>query len=66
VTTDRLERIGFTYTGTPDDVRREMDAMVENVHPDWFVWQGDQGLLPKEVVREQIELFGKHVIPRYA
>jgi alkanesulfonate monooxygenase SsuD/methylene tetrahydromethanopterin reductase-like flavin-dependent oxidoreductase (luciferase family) len=66
VTTDRLERIGFTYTGTPDNVRREMDAMVENVHPDWFVWQGDQGLLPKEVVREQIELFGKHIIPRYA
>jgi alkanesulfonate monooxygenase SsuD/methylene tetrahydromethanopterin reductase-like flavin-dependent oxidoreductase (luciferase family) len=65
VTTERLERVGFAYTGKVDEVRREVDAVVENVHPDWFVWQGDQGLLPLDVVKRQIETFGKELIPRY-
>jgi alkanesulfonate monooxygenase SsuD/methylene tetrahydromethanopterin reductase-like flavin-dependent oxidoreductase (luciferase family) len=65
VTTERLERVGFAYTGTVDEVRREIDKMVENVHPEWFVWQGDQGLLPLETVKRQIETFGKELIPRY-
>ncbi len=39
--------------------------MVENVNPEWFVWQGDQGFLPKEEVKRQIETFGREVMPRY-
>jgi hypothetical protein len=65
VTTERLERVGFAYTGRVDDVRREIDGVVENVHPEWFVWQGDQGLLPLDTVKRQIETFGKELIPRY-
>jgi alkanesulfonate monooxygenase SsuD/methylene tetrahydromethanopterin reductase-like flavin-dependent oxidoreductase (luciferase family) len=64
-TIERLERAKFAYTGTVDDVRREMDAMVENIHPEWFVWQGDQGLLPKDEVKRQIETYGKEMVPRY-
>jgi len=29
------------------------------------VWQGDQGLLPLDEVKRQIETAGKHIIPRY-
>jgi alkanesulfonate monooxygenase SsuD/methylene tetrahydromethanopterin reductase-like flavin-dependent oxidoreductase (luciferase family) len=61
----RMERNDFAYLGTVDEVRRSMDAMVENVHPEWFVWQGDQGFLPKDEVKRQIENFGKHLLPRY-
>ena len=61
----RMERADFAYLGTADDVKKSMDAMVENVHPEWFVWQGDQGFLPKDVVKRQIETFGKHLLPRY-
>jgi alkanesulfonate monooxygenase SsuD/methylene tetrahydromethanopterin reductase-like flavin-dependent oxidoreductase (luciferase family) len=64
-TTARMERADFAYMGTVDDVQRKLDAMVENVHPEWFVWQGDQGLLPTDVVRKQIETFGKHLLTRY-
>jgi len=46
-TVARMERADFAYLGTVEDVRRRMDALVENAHPEWFVWQGDQGLLPK-------------------
>jgi alkanesulfonate monooxygenase SsuD/methylene tetrahydromethanopterin reductase-like flavin-dependent oxidoreductase (luciferase family) len=65
ITMERFERSGFSYTGTVDEVRRDFDAMVENVHPEWFVWQGDQGLLPLDVVRQQIRTFGKEIVSRY-
>jgi alkanesulfonate monooxygenase SsuD/methylene tetrahydromethanopterin reductase-like flavin-dependent oxidoreductase (luciferase family) len=61
----RMERADFTYLGSVDEVRKSMDAMVENVHPEWFVWQGDQGFLPKDQVMRQIETFGKELLPRY-
>src|SRR6266851_4878825 len=59
---ERMERTDFAYTGTVDQVRRSFDAMVENIHPEWFVWQGDQGLLPLAEVRRQIETFGKELL----
>lgn len=62
---ERFERSGFAYTGTVDDVRRDFDAMAENVHPEWFVWQGDQGFLPIDEVKRQVEIFGKELLPRY-
>jgi len=40
--------------------------MVDNVHPEWFVLQGDQGLLPLEEVKRQIITIGKELLPRYA
>jgi len=61
----RMERADFAYVGTVDQVRQSMDAMVENAHPEWFVWQGDQGFLPKDEVKRQIETFGKELLPRY-
>ena len=39
--------------------------MVENVNPEWLVWQGDQGFLPLDEVKRQVEIYGKHVLPRY-
>ncbi len=62
---ERMERAKFALTGSTDDVRREMDALVENIHPEWFMWQSDQGLLPAEIVKQQLERFGRNFIPRY-
>ena len=61
----RMERVDFSYIGSVEDVRRKIDAMVENVHPEWFVWQGDQGLMPFAEVKRQVEIFGKELLPRY-
>lgn len=65
ISMDRLERSGFAYFGTADDVRREVDAVVENVHPEWFVWQSDQGFLNKDIVKRELEIFGNKILPRY-
>ena len=62
---DRLERSGFAYFGTADHVRREIDAVVEIVHPEWFVWQSDQGFLKKDIVTRELETFGEKILPRY-
>ncbi len=66
VTIERQERVKAAYVGTADDVRREIDALVENVNPEWFILQGDQGQLPLEEVKRQIIAIGKEVLPRYA
>jgi hypothetical protein len=50
----------------PITSRRGIDELVEAANPEWFVWQGDQGFMPKDEVRKQIELFGKKVLPHYA
>ena len=65
ISMDRLDRSGFAFCGTVDDVRREMDAVVENVHPEWFVWQSDQGFLKKDVVKRELEIFGEKILKRY-
>ena len=65
VTIDRLARVKFAFAGNVSEVRDEMDALVENVHPEWFVWQGDQGLLPVDEVKRQLEIFGSELLPRY-
>jgi len=65
VTIDRLTRVKFAFAGTVSEVREEMDALVENVDPEWFVWQGDQGLLPVDEVKRQLEIFGNELLPRY-
>jgi alkanesulfonate monooxygenase SsuD/methylene tetrahydromethanopterin reductase-like flavin-dependent oxidoreductase (luciferase family) len=65
VTAERIQRVKFASLGTVDDVRRGLDELVEKANPEWFVWQGDQGFLPKDEVKRQIELFGKKLLPRY-
>jgi alkanesulfonate monooxygenase SsuD/methylene tetrahydromethanopterin reductase-like flavin-dependent oxidoreductase (luciferase family) len=62
---ERMERAKFALTGNTDDVRREMDALVENIHPEWFMWQSDQGLLPIEIVKQELETFGRNFVQRY-
>jgi len=64
-TLDRVEKAKFAFFGNVDGVRKEMDALAENVNPEWFMWQGDQGLLPAAVVKNQIRTFGEKIIPRF-
>jgi alkanesulfonate monooxygenase SsuD/methylene tetrahydromethanopterin reductase-like flavin-dependent oxidoreductase (luciferase family) len=64
-TIERMEQAHFAYLGTVADIRREMDLLVETANPEWFVWQGDQGLLPVDEVKRQVETFGTKVMPYY-
>ena len=64
-TMERFEKKHFALTGNADDVRREMDVLVEAANPEWFIWQGDQGYLPVDDVKRMLERFGREVMPHY-
>jgi alkanesulfonate monooxygenase SsuD/methylene tetrahydromethanopterin reductase-like flavin-dependent oxidoreductase (luciferase family) len=66
----RLWEDGLVICGTPDDVKRKIED-VATCHGDgnleYFSWQLlTQGIAPLEVTRQQLELFGKHIIPEFA
>ncbi|MGH8012055.1 MAG: LLM class flavin-dependent oxidoreductase [Candidatus Binataceae bacterium] len=64
-TVDRMERAKFALLGNAGEIQKEVGAIVENVNPEWFVWQSDQGLLPFPEVMRELETFGKEILPRY-
>jgi alkanesulfonate monooxygenase SsuD/methylene tetrahydromethanopterin reductase-like flavin-dependent oxidoreductase (luciferase family) len=64
-TIERLEKTHFALVGNTDDVRREMDQMIEAGNPEWFIQQGDQGYLPLDENKRMLERFAKDVMPHY-
>jgi hypothetical protein len=53
------------YGGSVKDVRKGMDALVEAGNPEYFAWLSDQGMLPLDVVKQQLRMFGEEVLPHY-
>jgi alkanesulfonate monooxygenase SsuD/methylene tetrahydromethanopterin reductase-like flavin-dependent oxidoreductase (luciferase family) len=62
---ERFEQAHFCLVGSPSDVRKEMDLLVETCNPEYFIWQGDQGYLPLDDCKRVLERFGKEVMPHY-
>ena len=46
---------GIAFVGTIDDVKRQMEAVKEKLNPDWFLILSDQGFLPRDEMKEQME-----------
>ena len=55
----------FAMAGSTSDIRRAMDKLVEAGNPEWFIWQGDQGLLPIEEIKRAVRKVGEEVLPHY-
>lgn len=64
-TVDRMEETHYLYAGTVDDVRTRMAQLWENGNPEYFVWWSDQGLLPFNEVRRNLQLFGEKIMPEF-
>jgi alkanesulfonate monooxygenase SsuD/methylene tetrahydromethanopterin reductase-like flavin-dependent oxidoreductase (luciferase family) len=64
-TLDRMMKSHFLLAGTSDDIRKEMDLLVEAGNPEWFALWSDQGALPLYEVKKQLELFGRKVVSQY-
>ena len=47
------------FVGTPDDVRRQLAAVQEKLNPEYFLVFCDQGLLPLDEVKGQVEMFAE-------
>jgi alkanesulfonate monooxygenase SsuD/methylene tetrahydromethanopterin reductase-like flavin-dependent oxidoreductase (luciferase family) len=58
-TVERTVNAHYVFAGTVDDVRREMDIVVDAANPEWFAWWSDQGGVPLHEVKKQLELVAK-------
>jgi alkanesulfonate monooxygenase SsuD/methylene tetrahydromethanopterin reductase-like flavin-dependent oxidoreductase (luciferase family) len=64
----RMNEVELALLGGPDDVKRGIQRMLDRM-PDleWFglFMQGQQGVLPIETVKRNLELFATKVIPEF-
>ena len=68
-TAERMVRTRYAYAGSPDQVVRGLDDL-RTIHGaggelEWFGWFFDQGLMPFDEQRRQLEAFGEHVVARF-
>ncbi|MGO9267172.1 MAG: LLM class flavin-dependent oxidoreductase [Candidatus Binataceae bacterium] len=50
---------GIAFVGTPEDVRRQLAAVQAQLDPEYFLVFCDQGLLPLDEVKRQVEMFAE-------
>ena len=58
--------IQIAFVGTVDDIRRQLEAAREKLNPDWFMILSDQGFLPRDEMKEQLDILGTKIIPEFA
>ncbi len=68
-TMDRFVNVKYGLAGTVDQIKRQIED-VAKIHEgdgelEWFSWFFDQGLMPIDDARRQIELFAEHIIPAF-
>ena len=40
-------------------------ALVEAANPEYFCWNFDQGMIPMDVMKDQLRTFGEKIMPHY-
>ncbi|MGE0825443.1 MAG: LLM class flavin-dependent oxidoreductase [Candidatus Binatia bacterium] len=50
---------GIAFVGTKEEVRRNLATVQEQLNPEYFLMFCDQGLLPFDQVKEQVEMFAE-------
>jgi alkanesulfonate monooxygenase SsuD/methylene tetrahydromethanopterin reductase-like flavin-dependent oxidoreductase (luciferase family) len=64
-TYERMVETSFAICGTADGVKRQIDQLRTNVDPEWFGWYLDQGLMSRDHIRRQIDLFATKIMPEF-
>ena len=64
-TFERMVESKYALVGTVDDVKRELEALHKNSNVEWFGWFFDQGLMPWDEAKRQLEIFGKEILPEF-
>ena len=60
-----LRDSGFEFVGTPDDVNRQMERMVEKHNPEYFLMWQYPGPIPHDVMMRNLELWATEVMPNW-
>ena len=67
-TLDRMRNVKYALAGTPDQVKREIEALHRiggDGDLEWFGWFFDQGFMSLDEEMRQMETFAKHIIPAF-
>jgi alkanesulfonate monooxygenase SsuD/methylene tetrahydromethanopterin reductase-like flavin-dependent oxidoreductase (luciferase family) len=62
---DRLLKSKIWVAGTVDDVKREVEALLEQIPADYLVWLFHWGIMPRDVALRQLELFATEIMPEF-
>jgi alkanesulfonate monooxygenase SsuD/methylene tetrahydromethanopterin reductase-like flavin-dependent oxidoreductase (luciferase family) len=62
---ERLVKADYALVGTPDQVKKKLATIVEKTQPEYLIWLGDQGIMPKELTLRNLELFATRVMPEF-
>ena len=68
-TVERLRRVKYALAGTPAQVRADVEAL-RSIHGaggelEWLGWFFDQGMMPLDEAKRQLEIFGEEIIPHF-
>jgi alkanesulfonate monooxygenase SsuD/methylene tetrahydromethanopterin reductase-like flavin-dependent oxidoreductase (luciferase family) len=67
-TLERMRKVKYALAGTPDQVKREIEALHKiggEGELEWFGWFFDQGFMSRDEEMRQMEVFAKHIIPAF-
>jgi alkanesulfonate monooxygenase SsuD/methylene tetrahydromethanopterin reductase-like flavin-dependent oxidoreductase (luciferase family) len=68
-TMERFTASKYGLSGTVDDIKRELEQLhkvySDDGALDWFILLVDQGLMPIEECREQVEIFANEIMPEF-
>jgi alkanesulfonate monooxygenase SsuD/methylene tetrahydromethanopterin reductase-like flavin-dependent oxidoreductase (luciferase family) len=64
-TAERMLKVGMIIGGTVDDVKRQVERLLEEVPFEYLVWHLPYATMPKHVALEQLELFATTIMPEF-
>jgi alkanesulfonate monooxygenase SsuD/methylene tetrahydromethanopterin reductase-like flavin-dependent oxidoreductase (luciferase family) len=67
-TVERMRKVKYGIAGTVDQVKREIEELHKiggDGELEWFGWFFDQGFMPMDESKRQLELFARHIIPAF-
>jgi alkanesulfonate monooxygenase SsuD/methylene tetrahydromethanopterin reductase-like flavin-dependent oxidoreductase (luciferase family) len=62
---ERLVNSGLLIGGTVDDVKRQVEAFLEELPIDYFVWLLHWGMIPRDEGKRMLELFATEIMPEF-
>lgn len=61
----RLHKVGMAFTGTVDDVKREIEKTLNALPVEYLVWHLAWRPMPTDEAIEQLEIFATQVMPEF-
>ena len=63
-----MRAVKYALAGTPDQIKAEIEALHKiggGGELEWFGWFFDQGFMPLDQSKRQLELFARHIMPAF-